>query len=240
MSGTSRLKISGYSTFTDGMPGSRIADYTLQINPESFDISYKTSQKGADSQEASTAAGVPTIDKKLAYPVKTANFSFYIDNSGAVPRIPQGVSQPTTYFATQERASILTSVQALGKVCLEPQDETHQSPYVELQWGTYSLVGKVNKFEVAYLKFNSSGDPIRARITMSVEEEVDDKVVSRGFKSPDITRIPTIKEDDNLLRLCHSFYDDSQYFIKVAQFNKLPTFRKLKTGSQIEFPPLEK
>jgi hypothetical protein len=98
----------------------------------------------------------------------------------------------------------------------------------------------VTEFGIAYTRFNSSGEPIRAKISLSVVEEIDESVISREFQSPDITRIPTIKDEDTIITLCNEFYDDPKYFIRVAEFNNLPSFRKLKAGSVLQFPPLEK
>jgi hypothetical protein len=84
------------------------------------------------------------------------------------------------------------------------------------------------------------GDPIRADIGFSLVEEVDETVISREFQSPDITRIVTVKDGDTLIGLCESFYEDPKYYLQVAIYNNLPSFRGLKIGSQIEFPPLEK
>lgn len=35
-------------------------------------------------------------------------------------------------------------------------------------------------------------------------------------------------------------YGDSKYYLEVARVNKLTTFRKLKTGQQLIFPPIQK
>jgi hypothetical protein len=113
-------------------------------------------------------------------------------------------------------------------------------PYVKLEWGNITLVGHVIKFEKQILKFNRSGSPLRANISMSIKEEFDQVVISREFKSPDITRMPKINDGDSLVSLCEKFYDDPKYFIRIAEYNQLPSFRSLKPGSVLQFPPLEK
>ena len=60
------------------------------------------------------------------------------------------------------------------------------------------------------------------------------------FMSPDITRIPKVKESDNLIDFCEKYYNDKNFYLKVAEHNNLPSFRKLKTGSNLEFPPIKK
>jgi len=109
-----------------------------------------------------------------------------------------------------------------------------------LNWGSFSCTGKVFGLKINYTYFNITGDPIRAEVSFSLVEEVDEKVISKQWRSPDITRIVTLKEGDTLIGLCESFYEDSKYYLQVATYNNLPSFRGLKIGSQIEFPPLEK
>jgi hypothetical protein len=86
----------------------------------------------------------------------------------------------------------------------------------------------------------SKGRGITCIFDAQVFKEVDEKVISREFQSPDITRIITVKDGDTLMALCESFYDDPKYYLAVAGYNNLPTFRNLKIGSTVEFPPLKK
>jgi hypothetical protein len=60
------------------------------------------------------------------------------------------------------------------------------------------------------------------------------------FMSPDITRIPKVKQSDNIIDFCQKYYDDKNYYLQVAEHNNLPSFRKLKTGTNLEFPPIKK
>ena len=137
--------------------------------------------------------------------------------------------------------SIQSSIDQLQKASIKPTSESHMPPFVHVLWsGSVNLKGRVTKFDVTYLHFDRLGFPMRAKVSMSVAEVVGDQVVSREFRSPDITRMPTIREGDTLVAMCHEFYDDRKYFIRVAEFNDLPTFRRLKVGSTIQFPPLEK
>ena len=71
-------------------------------------------------------------------------------------------------------------------------------------------------------------------------EEVPAQSFLSYFMSPDITRIPKVKESDNLVDFCEKYYNDKNYYLKVAEYNNLSSFRKLKTGSNLEFPPIKK
>ncbi len=58
-------------------------------------------------------------------------------------------------------------------------------------------------------------------------------------QSPDVTHIITIKHGDSLPALCYRVYNNTTYYLDVAQFNELTDFRNLKIGSRLIFPPLK-
>ncbi|GAB2610087.1 CIS tube protein [Belliella aquatica] len=234
--GASRLKLKAYEKFGNGTASSPLSGglYTLQMNPEQINVGFDLNKTVEDDDEPASAAGMPVSDKNKVYSRQKISLEFMVDNSGAIPNTPDGLSSESA------GKSIKDSIDLLKKVTIKPTRASHRPPFVELEWGTLHLIGKINDFSVKYTLFNSAGDPIRAIVNLSLIEEVDEKVISREFQSPDITRIITVKDGDVLSSLCESFYDDSKYYLKVAAFNNLPSFRKLKIGSKLEFPPLEK
>lgn len=226
------LKLTAWQNFDAGQPSSALSGgtYTLQLNPENLAISYD--QLPAKSDEPASAAGMPVSEKNAAYNKQTVKVEFTIDNSGAIPTYPEKI--------TASGGSIKASIDHFLKVTVKPTNATHRPPFVQLQWGQFILVGKVFGLSISYTYFDVNGEPIRADIGFSLVEEVDGTVISREFQSPDITRIITVKDGDTLIGLCESSYDDPKYYLQIATYNNLPSFRGLKLGSQIEFPPLEK
>jgi len=234
--GASKLRLKAYEKFDNGSASSPLAGgvYTLQLNPQSLDLGFDLNNVIDEDEEPASAAGMPVSDKNKVYNRQTIRLEFIIDNTGVVPNSPDGI------FFNIWGYSIKDSIELLKKVTIKPTRASHRPPFVQLEWGELLLVGKVNDFSVNYTLFNSSGDPIRANVKLSIVEEVDEQVISREFQSPDITRIVTVKEGDTLISLCESFYDDSRYYLKVATYNNLSSFRRLKVGSLLQFPPLEK
>jgi hypothetical protein len=109
-----------------------------------------------------------------------------------------------------------------------------------LVWGDISLKGVVTELGIEYTYFNSTGSAVRAEISITIEEFINRDVEESKYQSPDITRIPTIKSGDTLPALCKEFYSDKKYYVKIAEINGLPSFRRLKLGEKLLFPPLEK
>lgn len=233
---SSKLKITGYPKFVSGdVSGSAVATFSLQVNPDQLQVNFDLNSIIDEDEEPNSASGIPVGDKNKAYSRQKLSFEFIVDNTGIFP------NQPTDVPSSQKGMSIKKSIDKLRAATIKPTRDSHQPPYVHVVWGTaVDIKGKVSEFGIAYTRFNSSGEPIRAKISLSVVEEIDESVISREFQSPDITRIPTIKDEDTIITLCEEFYDDPKYFIRVAEFNHLPTFRKLKAGSVLQFPPLEK
>lgn len=227
------LSLTAYEKFAFGQPSSALlfGTYQVQLNPENLSITYD--QLPAKDDEPASAAGMPVSEKNAAYNKQTLKVSFTIDNSGAIPSWPDSV-----YGLAGD--SIKDSIDQLLKVTIKPTRATHRPPFVQLQWGQFILVGKVFDLSIDYTYFNRMGDPVRAAISFSLVEEVDENVISREFQSPDITRIITVKDGDSLIALSESSYDDPKYYLQIASYNNLPSFRGLKIGSQIQIPPLEK
>jgi hypothetical protein len=234
--GASKLKLTAYEKFGNGTASSPLSGgvYTLQLNPEQIDLGFDLNNVVDEGDEPASAAGMPISDKSKVYNRQKINLEFIVDNTGAIPNFPNGLGSKET------GKSIKDSIDLLKKVTIKPTRASHRPPFVELEWGKLHLIGKVNDFSIKYTLFNSMGDPVRASVNLSLIEEVDENVISREFQSPDITRIITVKDGDTLIALCESFYDDSKYYLAVAEYNNLPTFRNLKIGSTVEFPPLKK
>ena len=93
---------------------------------------------------------------------------------------------------------------------------------------------------VQYTLFKPSGEPLRAKLTLSFVQYVSQKEESARAdrKSPDLTRVVEVKAGDTLPLLCYRIYKDSSYYTQVARVNKLISFRGLKPGSRLVFPPL--
>ena len=211
--------------------------YKLQINPGSVKCSYgKTDDKDKEI-EPKSANGGAIPQKSTTYFKESVSFNFTLDLTGVIPNVPDGMNPPKkdNFFS-----GLNDSINKLKKVTIDPLRSTHMPPYVHLIWGDISLKGFVGELGIEYTYFNSEGKAVRADISIKIEEFIDQNVIETKFQSPDITRIPTIKVGDSIPALCKEFYSDKKYYLKIAEINNLPSFRRLKLGEKLLFPPLEK
>ncbi|MEO7997238.1 MAG: hypothetical protein ABI852_07310 [Gemmatimonadaceae bacterium] len=119
--------------------------------------------------------------------------------------------------------------------------DEHRPHYLTVGWGTLPIRKCVLKSaSIAYKLFRPDGSPLRAVISATFTERVDDqtRVAVTGDKSPDLTHVHLVKAGETLPALCQKFYGDVAYYTDVAAFNKLNNFRQLEPGIRLIFPPL--
>ena len=75
-------------------------------------------------------------------------------------------------------------------------------------------------------------------LTSCVDQELSEMVNSKS--SPDLTHKRTVKQTERLISMAYSIYDNNQYYLDVAKVNGLNSFRRVATGTDVFFPPLEK
>lgn len=229
MSVKSPLTIEGFKKLTGGTLSGSLGSFVLQLSPSALSLNYDVSGStpAKSNEEPKSALGDPTNPQTLARARESISFSFILDTTGAITK-------------NSSVKDILTSVKTIRSLTVDKVDDTHAPPFVSIKWGSISFTGKVRGLDVEYTLFSATGTPLRAKIKLSASEEIEAGTDSRNNRSPDITRIPTIRDGDSLVSLSADYYDDPQFFLRVARFNNLVSFRRLKAGSSLEFPPLEK
>ena len=222
MSEVSKLKIVAYK---DTESSKRIGEFTMQLNPVDIKV-VRTVDKPKDSNNADGSAA--SSQNETFRPAKYT-FKFTLDDTGALSlKLP-------------DDSGVAESIRLLENLTVKPNDETHQNPYVYLYWGNTfqdSYFGQVTALKYDYNFFSISGTPLRAEVTLTITEV--NVVIDRTFQSPDITKMPIIKDKDNIVKLSLDSYDDIKYYIRIAEINNLCSLRALKKGKSILLPPIEK
>ncbi len=208
--------------------------YSLQLNPSEFEVAYLSPE---DEKCEINALGQYIESSEPVFTLKTWNLKFTIDNTGAVQMPP-----PAFLPILVPGLSVYPSISYFNSLFVEPDDEVHSRKYIKGIWGNgfLQIFGRVTDFKYTYTFFDSYGTPLRAECTLTIREVPSNTLFGSLFKSPDITRMPMIKEGDNLVSMCDKFYDNKNYYTQVAQQNNLASFRRLKPGQNLTFPPIEK
>lgn len=215
-----RLKISPCIVDKGKVQLSGGAAFEALINPESYTHSSKIDY-------APNRAHGPNASRKYSksLPDKVAFNEMVLDGTGVVP----GTS-----------SSVLQQINLLRKVAYKYDGNEHEPPVVQVSWGPLLFNARLDALDVKYTLFKSSGEPLRAKVSLKFTAFSTTEEVFRGasMQSPDLTHLVEVKAGDTLPLLCHRIYKDSSYYLAVAEFNQLRNFRVLVPGQLLRFPPL--
>jgi len=204
--------------------GSVAQTFSATLNPNSIKHNFGISYTNTGLQQQGD------ISPKTAfkgYESEKLDFELLLDGTG--------VTGSTTTDTVQ------TQLSTLKKVTYAYNGGQHEPYPVVITWGSsVSFRGRLTSINVNYSLFDSSGNPLRATVSLSFTKFLTQKEKSALKKqsSPDLTHIIEFKAGDSLPLLCHKIYNDSSYYIEVARANQLVSARQVKPGTKLYFPPL--
>lgn len=196
--------------------------FTVMLNPSQYS---HTREIKYDSQKAQ--GSVASQMKFANLGAEKVNFDIILDGTGAIPsRQPKEVSAQIT---------------ELNAIVYTYNGTNHEPNHVQLLWGTFIFFGRLTSMSTDYTMFKPSGDPLRAKLKLAFAGfmSVDEQNRKANRTSPDLSHVVEIRLGDTLPLLCHRIYKDASYYKEVARANDLVSFRELKPGTRIHFPPLE-
>jgi hypothetical protein len=199
--------------------------YEALINPETYTQEFKL-------QFSKSGQGHGTSGKQLKYEYtapEEMSFEFLFDNTGIIDG--------------KSRDSVVEDIKKFKKVLIEYKGDSHEPRHFKLVWGESSIFkGRVTELSITYKLFKPDGTPIRAVAKVKFKSSIEDvkRALKEDKKSPDLTHVREIKAGDTLPLMCQQIYGDPQYYLQVAEVNRLDNFRALQPGMNIFFPPIEK
>lgn len=195
------------------------------INPESYTLQYKLK-----FSEGTQGQGTSGAQLKYEYTEpEEITFEFLFDNTGIIDGQP--------------RASIAADLKKFKEVLIAYKGDSHEPRHFKLVWGENSIFkGRVTEVSINHKMFKPDGTPIRATATVKFRSSIEEqkRAAQENRSSPDLTHIRKVKFGDTLPLMCYRIYGDPKYYLQVAEANGLDNFRRLKPGTDIFFPPLEK
>ena len=197
--------------------------FVVMMNPENY--SQEIKMEFEDGQAQGTSGSQPRFKLK---PPEELSFEILFDSTGIIDKRP--------------RLDIAQEIEDFRNFLMGYEGEIHQPKFFKFVWGTSLMKGICVLLNISYNLFNPNGKPIRAVCKVSIRElkEEERRVAEERRSSPDLTHYRMVKEGDTLPLMCYRIYGHSKYYLQVAKVNGISNFRKLKTGEQIFFPPLEK
>ena len=167
----------------------------------------------------------------------------FVRQEGSVFSIPKILLDTTGVVPEKEwpvKGSIKDMIEKLNKIVYKLNGKVHETPIVEVQWGTTHFKGRLKKMDVKYVLFDLNGEPLRAEVSLDfyIYETIKEIEAEARKSSPDLTHIIEVKAGDTLPNLCNKIYKDPSFYMQVARVNQLSTFCSLKPGMRLVFPPL--
>lgn len=119
----------------------------------------------------------------------------------------------------------------------------HRPRFLIVRWGSeIKFPCVLSNMDISYSLFKPNGDPLRVKVTATFVKYDTPEAIFRAnnINSPDLTHIKTFTQGSRLDLMTFKVYNDVNFFLQVARFNQLSSVRKIKTGTDLYFPPLNK
>jgi len=225
---TGALEIIKFTGYKDNKFNNKIGDYTALVNPENYSISYgiNVNEKGAQG------SSLPTYGFNKGN-CQTLNFKILFDGSGVI-------NNSGILGAFGNSPDVTTDIATFKSVVYNYQSDTHQPPFIKIQWGPLSYNCMLSRMTISFKLFKPDGTPLRAEADCSFYGSVDEQTLAlfENPQSPDLTHTRIVKAGDTLALLCFREYGDSKYYYQVAKFNGLTDIKELTPGMKLLFPPV--
>ena len=228
-----KMKIMSFNS-PEESTGDPVSTYDFLVNPstynENYTIQYNTEQAPGNSG---------TEAKYQAQPPGNWEFELLIDGTGV---IKEAEALSIAMIGGVEALDVQAEVEKLKKATVSMQEGSHRNYYLKVMWGKRDIFkGSLESLDLTYKLFKPDGTPLRvvAKVRLKPWTSDTQRVAEEGKQSPDITHERMIMASDRFALMGYKIYKDSQYYIDVAGFNKLNSFRRIAIGTKIKFPPLK-
>lgn len=237
MGALEKMTLTGYKDQAFETPTG--ATYEALINPESYSLVYALHVDDSSAQGSS----LPAISYNKGNQ-QTLTFKFLFDGTGVVRKdegmlagLVSGLAIPGVNASTRD---VTQDLNTFKSVVYDYQSDTHQPPYVKIQWGVLSFNAVLKTMNINFKLFKPDGSPLRAEADCTFIAVIDQTKLTaiENKQSPDLTHIRTVIEGDTLPLMCYREYGDSKYYYQVAQINGLIDFKQLTAGMKLVFPPV--
>lgn len=212
-----------------------IDTFEVMFNPESYSLKYENAY---DTSQSLNSSGKEV--KYLLSKPSELSLKLIFDDTGVADYGLYGFPSASLVGKYKGTKDVYTQVKRFRELTTQMGGKQHEPYFLIIHWSRLYFKCRLKSFEVKYTLFNRSGEPIRAELDALFVSDLDnyERVRLENKSSPDLTHIKIVKSGDKLPLLAQEIYGDSAYYIQLARANNLNNFRKLKTGTGIQLPPI--
>ena len=214
-------------------------------------------KKGSELSENSKSAEISfqynpneiTVSKKVKFD-KAANGAQNTKTKQFAGGVSREITFPNLVFDTfEKKKSVYTEYIQKIEEALHFNKDMHRPPKVMLIWGEFlksdgsssgqiqqSFPCYVTEMTVKYTMFLENGSPVRADVSLKLEEvgNYDEK------KSPDHAKLYTVRRGDTLQHIAYREYDNPGEWRRIARTNGIDNPMQLRPGTKLLIPPILK
>ncbi|MEM7036585.1 MAG: LysM peptidoglycan-binding domain-containing protein, partial [Bacteroidota bacterium] len=207
--------------YSDEGFSSEIGTYSALVNPESIRQQFAVD---FDSKQPEGASAATLKFKGIQSP--RLDLQFLFDSTGAIDGMKE---------------NLVTQLSTFQNLCMGYDGDIHRTPFLVIAWGTFIFKGVLLTMDLEYQLFRNDGTPVRALANCSFQRTVspEDRAREENNNSPDMTHVRVVQEGDTLVQMTYRIYGDIKYYPQIARINHLTSFRDLKPGDRIVFPPID-
>ncbi len=213
---------------------------SLPVNPESFtqNLRIKLNQQQGQGNEGTNPSYEGTEPEEL-------KLDFILDGTNTI----QGYNSSLKFkpdvasLSSETLVPVKDQLKIFMNMVYKMNCEIHRPHFLKINWGDgINFQGVLKNLDLNYTLFKPDGDPLRIKVSATFLKYLSQKerVARECKKSPDLTHVRIVKAGDRLDWMTYQIYNDPKYLIQIAKANKLTSFRKIKPGIALVFPPLEK
>ncbi|GAA4276772.1 CIS tube protein [Aquimarina mytili] len=213
---------------------------SLPVNPESFTQNFKVKlnvQQGQGNQ-GTNASYEGTAPEEL-------KLDFILDGTNTI----QGYNSTLKFkpdvasLSNENSLPVKDQLKIFMNTVYNMNGEIHRPHFLKVHWGDgFKFPCILSNLDLNYTLFKPNGDPLRIKVSATFLNYIAQKerVARERKRSPDLTHVRLVKAGDRLDWMTDEIYNDPKYVMQVARANGLTTFRQIKPGRELVFPPLEK
>jgi hypothetical protein len=188
----------------------------VHINPETYSRAFGV--RYADDVAMGSSGRRMVVDRELG---ETLTLDLIYDGTGAVPNM--GGKSVDERIAQLRSAGLTLTEGSLNTLILS--------------WGSLRFKCQMKTLGVTYTLFNPDGTPLRAKVSaafvaVGIPEDYDPPKSEKEQGS-----WVRMRGTGDLGPLCQARYGDKNFMYDVASLNELDSFRGLKPGTMVYFPP---
>jgi hypothetical protein len=193
-------------------------------NPTCVEVMFNPTDYGIDRGASYAELDVPGLDTPILQFIRgeaqTLSLTLFLDGSDG--------RQPVIKALNQLRAFVTID------------GNLHAPPICLFQWGDQSFQGVVTSLKEKFSLFDSSGNVVRATVTLSLKSYVPVQVQVHAQKpaSPDRTRVRSVRDGETLAQLANEAYGQPRLWRPIATENGIDRPRFLQAGQTLRIPAI--